>query len=205
MKTSLRCEDHANFVGSRRHAKSDVESIPAVNRNDGQSQIYQLCFAELCPCLLVDLVGNIFVTECRNSFGPRKGRAFTILIERALAPRFEHVCDIELKICPCETRIEERFLLPAFRVIRAEGHRRRAPEKHVATEFVTFDYRTENCTCPPVALRKRNCLDQPTFKRGPRAGDRRREHLGRFRWTIVRELTEEAVCLVSSIVGWVKN
>ena len=36
----LRGEGHAHLVGARCRAKSDVESIPAVNRDDGQSQIY---------------------------------------------------------------------------------------------------------------------------------------------------------------------
>jgi len=56
----LRGEGHADFVAARGCAEGDVEPVPAVNGYHSQSQIHQLCFAELRARLLVDVVGNVF-------------------------------------------------------------------------------------------------------------------------------------------------
>src|SRR5262245_65232891 len=79
------------LIASRLRAKTDGETVPAVNRNNRERKVRQFLFAELFPCLFIEIVGNMIVGNQGQSFRPCQSRSFTLGVIRCLPPGAESV------------------------------------------------------------------------------------------------------------------
>jgi hypothetical protein len=72
-------------------AEGHVQTIPAVDADDGQSQVNQLLFVEMAPGFVVHLVRHLAQVDSGHGLGPGKGGALAPGVERRLAPRRKQV------------------------------------------------------------------------------------------------------------------
>src|SRR5215471_10182234 len=61
----------AGLVRAGRSPESNVQSVPAVDCHDGETEIGEFLLAELLPDLLEDFVRHVGISNVGRSFGPR--------------------------------------------------------------------------------------------------------------------------------------
>src|SRR5579863_304461 len=80
------------FIAPSRRMKCHVEPIPAVDRDDRQTELRQLGVAELLACRIVDCIRDLLILEAGYCFRPCQSRALTVIVKmRRLAPCAGHV------------------------------------------------------------------------------------------------------------------
>lgn len=75
----------------RHSAEADRQAIPAINRNNGQSQVDQFFIAEVPASLFIDIVGYVVNGNKRHGFRPRQRCPFALSEEGSLAPGNEGI------------------------------------------------------------------------------------------------------------------
>lgn len=70
------------FVGARNSSQGDVQSVPSINRDNGQREVREFLLAEDLTHLLVYVVAHVSVANLCNGFGPGESGALAFRVVR---------------------------------------------------------------------------------------------------------------------------
>ena len=72
-------------------AKPDLQTIPPINRDDGEGQVDKLFFAEALARLFIDFIRCVPFADERDGFRPGKSGALAIRKERSFLPCVQRI------------------------------------------------------------------------------------------------------------------
>src|SRR3954447_19453381 len=81
----------AKLVVAGLDARRDHEPVPGVDRGDREEEGGELAIVELGALGLPPIVGHVLLADERHRLARRERGALAVAVERALAPRVEHV------------------------------------------------------------------------------------------------------------------
>lgn len=81
----------AGLVAAGLAFEGDVETVPTIDRGDGQCEVGELFVVEVTMNFFEDVVGNFVILQQCDGFCPCEGRAFLLTVKRRVAPGIQTV------------------------------------------------------------------------------------------------------------------